>query len=343
MAAASAMNASKNNILCHACAEDVNDEFVPCQGFCNAVFHLHCSGAKTELLKEIASHRQIFWLCRSCTNLMSDLRHRRSVQCAFEAGQELSLSHHNRIVEQLKTEILSELKTELSANFAKLIASNSLTPKSASQRAGGFRGSGGRRLFNNKLAPPAGPHPVPLEHDTGKLKGSADVAQGVVATGYGTANDEVPRFWLYLSRVSRNVTEEQITKLAVDRLGVNDVKVKRLVAKGKDVNRMRFISFKVGMHVDLKDKALAATTWPDGLVFREFEERSGENFWEPTTAVDLTHVDPTSPPHAPTEKTLPNSPEKSLPLLPPLDVVQLPKDTVDPKPTSPWGGSPMDL
>ncbi|KAL1404467.1 hypothetical protein pipiens_018874, partial [Culex pipiens pipiens] len=109
MSAASTLNISKNTILCHACAGDVNDEYVPCQGFCNAVFHLNCSGVKTELLKEIAAHRQIFWLCRSCTTLMTDLRHRRSVQCAFEAGQELSLSHHNRIVEQLKSEILLDL------------------------------------------------------------------------------------------------------------------------------------------------------------------------------------------------------------------------------------------
>ncbi|KAL1395138.1 hypothetical protein pipiens_011461 [Culex pipiens pipiens] len=243
MAAATA-NTSKNTILCHACTEDVKDEYVSCQGFCNAVFHLHCSSAKPELLKEIASHRQIFWLCRSCSSLMMDLRHRRSVQSAYEAGQELSLSHHNRIVEQLKSELLSELKTELSANFAKLIASNSLTPKSASHGAGGFRGPGSRRLFNNP-APPLRPHPMPPQHDTGKPKETADVVEGVVAEGYGTATEEeVPRFWLYLSRVSRNVTEAQIAKLAVDRLGVVDVKVKRLVAKGKDVSRMRFISFK---------------------------------------------------------------------------------------------------
>ncbi|KAL1380082.1 hypothetical protein pipiens_014457 [Culex pipiens pipiens] len=231
MSAASTLNISKNTILCHACAGDVNDEYVPCQGFCNAVFHLNCSGVKTELLKEIAAHRQIFWLCRSCTTLMTDLRHRRSVQCAFEAGQELSLSHHNRIVEQLKSEILSELKSELSSNFAKLIASNSLTPRSSGQGAGGSRGTGSRRLFDNNPAPPPVPNPLPPKDDVGKHGGLADGVPKDDADGNGIAASVEDRFWLYLSRVSRRVNEEQITKLAVDRLGVNDIKVKMLVAK----------------------------------------------------------------------------------------------------------------
>ncbi|KAL1378995.1 hypothetical protein pipiens_015226 [Culex pipiens pipiens] len=267
MSATSTSNISKNTILCHACAEDVLDEYIPCQGFCNAVFHPDCSGVKPALLKEIASHRQIFWVCKSCTNLMVDLRHRRSIQCAYEAGQELSLSHHNRIVEQLKSELLTVLKAELSANFAKLVASNSLTPRSSSLNKGGFRGSGSRRLFDNNPAPPPGPNPIPPKPVTGKPGGPTDVPERIVANGFGApAGDDSPRFWLYLSRVSRNVTEEQITKLAIDRLGVSEIKAKRLVAKGKDVSRMRFISFKVGMNFDLKDKALESTTWPDGLL-----------------------------------------------------------------------------
>ena len=280
---------------------------------------------------------------------MSDLRHRRSVQCAFEAGQELSLSHHNRIVEQLKTEILSELKTELSANFAKLMSSNSLTPKSAGLRQGGLRGSG-RRLFENKPAPP-GPQPIPPKHNTRNPDRTATAVNSVVAAGYErTVDDEDSRFWLYLSRVSRNVTEEQITRLAAERLGVEDIKVKRLVAKGKDVSRMRFISFKVGMQADLKHKALASTTWPDGLVFREFEERNAEFFWEPSVADVNTQKNPPSP-ILPKPKTSNLSP-KSTPESTPKNSEQVSKDTEEvqenpakeTEPTSPAGYSvsPME-
>lgn len=343
MSATSTSNISKNTILCHACAEDVLDEYIPCQGFCNAVFHPNCSGVKPALLKEIASHRQIFWVCKSCTNLMVDLRHRRSIQCAYEAGQELSLSHHNRIVEQLKSELLTVLKAELSANFAKLVASNSLTPRSSSLNKGGFRGSGSRRLFDNNPAPPLGPNPIPPKPVTGKPGGPADVPERIVAKGFGApAGDDSPRFWLYLSRVSRNVTEEQITKLAIDRLGVSEIKAKRLVAKGKDVSRMRFISFKVGMNFDLKDKALESSTWPDGLLVREFEERSGEIFWEPTNAVNFQqNPTPPVPPQDPRNTPTPKSTPVSMPLES-KEMMTNPKDT---EPTSPGsqGCSPMDL
>lgn len=183
-------NTSKTSIICHACANDVAGEFVPCQGFCNAVFHIECCGTNSELLKEISSHRQIFWLCKSCSNLMSDLRHRRSVQCAFEAGQELSLSHHNRIVEQLKSEILSELKNEISLNFDKLISSSSLTP---SRFTGGSLNIGGRRLFANDPKPAPEKKPGVVVPNAEKNSSPSDG----IAVG-----DEGPRFWLYLSRVA---------------------------------------------------------------------------------------------------------------------------------------------
>lgn len=309
---------SKNVIICHSCANDLVGEYVSCQGFCNAVFHPTCCGISLELLKEVVSHRQMFWLCKSCSNLMSDLRHRRSVQCAFEAGQELSLSHHNRIVEQLKTEILSELKAEINSNFAKLISSNSLTPKSI-----GRGGSGGplipgrgRLNFENNLKPIPEKNPKASLVETGN--------ESSPTNGFAAGNDG-PRFWLYLSRVSRRVTEAQIAKLAADRLGTTDIIATRLVAKGRDVSKMKFISFKVGMHADLKNKALFPSSWPEGLVVREFEDRNSENFWEPSDAVNRPQPpapallpgqqlgSPTSPPiKTPTPLTTP--PPNSTPM-----------------------------
>ncbi|KAL1375809.1 hypothetical protein pipiens_017270 [Culex pipiens pipiens] len=156
---------------------------------------------------------------------MLDLRHRRSVQCAFEAGQELSLSHHNRIVEQLKTEIVTELRAELSSNFAKFISSNSLTPRSVGRGAGGSVIPGNRRLFD------INPKPVPGKATDAPPEVTSDTCPP--PGGFAAAN-EGPRFWLYLSRVSRRVTEDQIVKLAIDRLRTTDILATRLVAKGRD-------------------------------------------------------------------------------------------------------------
>lgn len=313
----SGLDTSKNSIICHSCANDVTGEYVACQGFCNAVFHPQCCGTPLDLVKEIISHRHAFWLCLSCSNLMSDLRHRRSVQCAFEAGQELSLSHHNRIVEQLKTEILSELKTELKLNFDKLISSNSLTPRSASRGTGGLLNNGSRRLFGNNLKP------VP-EKDPRVTQDVADKKS--TPNGGFVAGNEDARFWLYLSKVSRRVTVDQITKLATDRLGVTDIKVTRLVAKGRDVSRMSFISFRVGMNMNLKERALSPSTWPDGLVVREFEDRSSGNFWEPSS-----DVNPAPPSDPKGQKSATHSPPSTT--TPPPSTTPLTSTTPLPNPT----------
>ncbi|XP_052565883.1 uncharacterized protein LOC120414626 [Culex pipiens pallens] len=321
---------SKNVIICHSCANDLVGEYVSCQGFCNAVFHPQCCGIPSESMKDVISHRQIFWLCKSCSNLMLDLRHRRSVQCAFEAGQELSLSHHNRIVEQLKTEIVTELRAELSSNFAKFISSNSLTPRSAGRGVGGSVIPGNRRLFD------INPRPVPGKATDAPPEVTSDTCP---PPGEFAAANEGPRFWLYLSRVSRRVTEDQIVKLAIDRLRTTDILATRLVAKGRDVSKMKFISFKVGMHVSLKAKALSQSTWPEGLVVREFEDRSSENFWEPADGVNPSQSLQSAPTTLPlTTLPLPNptSPFKTPQPNPPLQTT-----TPQPNPTLPPNSTPM--
>lgn len=79
---------------------------------------------------------------------------------------------------------------------------------------------------------------------------------------------------MYLARIATDVTVEQVATFARSRLETDDVEVIRLVAKGMDVSTMRNISFKVGVAEAFRSKALSAATWPKGVYFREFENRS---------------------------------------------------------------------
>lgn len=56
---------------------------------------------------------------------------------------------------------------------------------------------------------------------------------------------------------------------------------------------MRTISFKVGVASELKDKAMSSETWPRGVYFREFEERSV------ASADFATNFQPVGPPKSP--------------------------------------------
>lgn len=80
-----------------------------------------------------------------------------------------------------------------------------------------------------------------------------------------------PKFWLYLSGLHPLVTAEDIQKIASRCLKLTvPADVVRLVPMGVDIAKLSFISFKVGLDPSIKDLALDASTWPSGILFREF-------------------------------------------------------------------------
>ena len=204
---------------------------------------------------------------------MKDIRYRNSVRAAQELGQEHALNSHSDIMRGLKSEILSELKNEIRTNFATLINSSSLTPKNTQLSGIEPRLIRSRRLFSvtNDIKTNRN---RPILHGTGSTPSpSLEIA---------TVPAVQQKFWLYVSRVARDVSADQMCAYVKKRLGTNDIQVTRLVAKGRDKSSLSFISFKIGMDTNLKSKALSTSTWPKGIVYREFSDnRVSENFWRP--------------------------------------------------------------
>lgn len=215
---------------------------------------------------------------------MKDMRFRNTTRAAYEAGQGLAINAHGDIMANMKSEIMDELKAEIRTNFAKLINSSSCTPKSSRRVGIDPRLTTSRRLFS-VTAKPVPNKPPSLLHGTGSTPSPS--------IGISTVPQAQPKFWLYLSRIAKEVTADQICALAKKRLGTEDVHVVRLVAKGRDISTLTYVSFKIGVNMDLRIKALSTSTWPKGMLYREFcDNRSNQNFWRPTpTAV---HNDPLS-------------------------------------------------
>ncbi|XP_062557221.1 uncharacterized protein LOC134222091 [Armigeres subalbatus] len=247
-----------------------------CSSCANEIFHPRCCGIAADAFEEVMKNKQIFWMCYSCTKLMDDLRFRNTTRAAYEVGQVHALNSHSDIMQNLKLEIMDELKTEIKTNFAKLINSSSFTPKSFKPTDIHPRFTKGRRLF--RTIDNAEPTPKPsLQVGTGSTPSPS--------MGIATVPPYQPKFWLYLSRIARDVSTDQVRALAMKRLASDDIQVIRLVAKGRDINTLSFVSFKVGMNLDLKSKALSTSTWPRGVVYREFtDNRSGANLWRPGPA-----------------------------------------------------------
>ncbi|XP_055614875.1 uncharacterized protein LOC129761186 [Toxorhynchites rutilus septentrionalis] len=256
---------------CHACATDIADESIFCNGFCKAEFHLKCVNLTSAFYNEMKKNTQLFWMCKSYSKLMDDIRFCNTIRDAHEAGYQNALSAHNEIAQRIKSEILNELKSELRMNFTALINSNSLTPKSSTRPAYTAGSIRSRRLFPEQKATE--------RQQNDLMHGTASSLSPSFDNFAAPAPKQ--KFWLYLSRISCNVTVEQVHELAIQRLETNDIEVLRLVAKGKDVSGISFISFKLGISSDLKAKALSTATWSKGILFREFKDnRPVANFWQ---------------------------------------------------------------
>lgn len=87
-------------------------------------------------------------------------------------------------------------------------------------------------------------------------------------------------FWIYLSAFHPNTSEEDVKALVRECLGLGaevNPRITKLIPKGRDPSSLRFVSFKIGVTSELKDRALSSDTWPVNVYFREFEDYGSKN------------------------------------------------------------------
>ncbi|KXJ70093.1 hypothetical protein RP20_CCG024858 [Aedes albopictus] len=256
---------------CAKCNQTITGlDFVTCRGYCHCTFHMQCSGVSRALMNYFTSHRKnVYWMCDKCGDLFENSHLRSITKVADENSPFASL-----------TEAISNLQKEIK-QLSKpapptLSPAVRLWPQIESARAP-------KRLRGPDLTHMA----------TECRSGSKQVGQNVVSVPI-TAKPE-NKFWLYLSRIRPDVTNEQISEMVKANLELDEApNVVKLVAKDADVSRMNFISFKVGLDPVLKTRALDPSTWPEGLMFREFEEYSAQKFRKPSV-VNLTPTSAKTP------------------------------------------------
>lgn len=211
-------------------------------------------------------------MCVACRNLLKNARFTKAMTSVRAANEST--------IEALKTDIrnsiLTEIRNEIRTNFKEMIDTVPLTP-----------------LNSIPLLPPPSSRkkrPRDTENEDDTLRRPAKLLCGTNSV----TNDAVPmvkiaeprpeQFWLYLSGIHPSVSDENIKILAQKVLGTDEIAVAKLVPRGKDARSLTFISFKIGMSIDLKEKAMCVDTWPVGIKFREFANTGSTQavFWKPS-------------------------------------------------------------
>lgn len=216
----------------------------------------------------------LVWVCTCCKNLLSKARFSNSLVSVDKASES--------VIEAMKVEIresvLADIKHEIRSNFKTLINSVPRTPASH---------------YRTPLVASA-KHKRPRENDDEDdisvrrpakamcgIGTDAEISNLVVPE---TTEDDSDKFWLYLSGILPEVPESKVVELAESKLKTTNLRVVKLVARGRDTRSLTFVSYKIGMPVELKPIALSTETWPRGIRFREFENGGGKKqfFWRPS-------------------------------------------------------------
>ncbi|XP_055634253.1 uncharacterized protein LOC129774529 [Toxorhynchites rutilus septentrionalis] len=244
---------------CAKCSNAISGiDFVVCRGYCGAAFHMNaCSGVTLALQSYFAANRNnLFWMCDQCAELFENSHFRVLSRQADETSRLCTLT-------TAITELRSEIKQLHSKPVTQFSPATSLHWPAPEQRRAIKRP---REIdFTMRASDSC---------QIGRKKPLANVVSVPICN-----KDAGRKFWLYLSKIRPDVTVESVSAMVKANIGTADnISVVKLVPKGRELVSLTFLSFKIGLDQSFKDKALDPSTWPEGLLFREFVDYGSQKF-----------------------------------------------------------------
>lgn len=249
---------------CGKCAKAINGiEFVVCRGYCGATFHINeCSGATRAMLSYFTTHKKnLFWMCDKCADLFEN-SHFRAISCQADETSPLASL----------TSAITELRTEIKQLNSKPHPGS--TPASSVQWP----------IINQRRGSKRPRMAVPVARASETCQVGSKKPQENDPSIPICKKEDIQRFWLYLSKIRPDVTVEAVSAMVKANLNIDaDPPIVKLVPKGRTIESLSFVSFKIGLDPSLQQIALDPETWPEGLLFREFEDYGAPKFRFPLT------------------------------------------------------------
>lgn len=227
-----------------------------CYGFCNNTFHYECTGMDRSTYNQVKKNSNVLWFCDKCRDIMSGLEFRKILQKLDTiASSSISASHYQHLNEEIA--INRKMIEDLSANIRQLpTGSTSETPQ---RQTSTFLNS--ERKWSSVV-------------DSSLRSKENTTAICGTKTMENTIRTIEPKYWIHISQLHPETSEDDISSMVKECLNTEDVKTIKLIPKGKVLTALEFISFKVGICGKLKEAVFQASTWPSGIFVREFRNFS---------------------------------------------------------------------
>lgn len=242
--------------LCFKCSDAITGtDYVVCRGYCGATFHMNaCSGVTRALHSYFATNKKnLFWMCDKCAELFEN-SHFRDITSKVDQTSPLNLL----------TTAITELRTEIKQMHSK----PTVDVSPAADWPPLLQQTANERPHVTKVTTRASEN-----CRVGKKQQLDDIVSVPICK-----NDN-QQFWLYLSRIQPDVEIEAVASMIKSNLRIDsNPAIVKLIPKDKDISTLSFVSFKVGLDPSLKVMALNPETWPEGLLFREFQDYGYQKF-----------------------------------------------------------------
>lgn len=214
-------------------------------------------------LRVCVEFKNVIWLCDDCLLTFRKQQLSPSNESAVQKGDGIK---HEKQIEQAVSQLQCEITTlkqcfvdlQLSMNSGCQRTDNSANISMTSTSTPQVNCTYGRTSFN-------------MNASSDLLKGS-----NIEPTSRGNR-----KFWIYFTRVAKHVSIDAMREMVVNSLQTHEPPdVIKLVPRWGNHENLSYISFKVGVAWQHREKSILESTWPAGLLFREFVHRES-CYWEP--------------------------------------------------------------
>lgn len=250
--------------VCCSCAGDLEKaEEIVCKGFCKSTFHLKCVNQPIDIRDSVANCSQLYWMCQACSEMMANATFCQALISTNSAFEAISAEHSKALI---------QLRQEMEQNTAKINTILQQIPTVIQERTGRKTTTSNTRkrpridedIIINSVETRNLPEPSVTE-------GTREIDPNVMIPLANRKTNE-SKLWLYLSGFNPNASEDDVRGLVQQNLNTSEtIDVRKLVPKGKNLEELTFVSFKVGVGLQFKDLALLPSTWQKGIIFREFD------------------------------------------------------------------------
>ena len=249
---------------CGECSLVINElEPIRC-GFCDTYFHISqkCCGFNNRANRDLFSNGQAMFICPKCRDTLNG----RSVCTYIE--ETMSPQPPPSVDLNLLSDQVQKLTSLVEALSKKVEGVDKERPLAKSVSTPQWPKTGIKRRRGN--------NGQPVQVVAVAERGTNTIDLSDLSVPFIVPPPQPQKFWLYLSGFQPLVKVEDVQKIVARCLDVQDsFDVVRLVAKDADITKLSYVSFKIGLDPDHRTLALNCSTWPAGLLFREFEQQPG--------------------------------------------------------------------